>query len=249
MRILLTIQYDGTNYNGWQIQPGKSTVQGKITEILSDLLHEDIKLYGSGRTDSGVHAIAQKAHFDYNGSFPLKRLIGAANTYLPEDIKIQKAEVVPNDFHAQFSAKKKTYIYKFYVSRIPLPLEDRYSVQIPYSIDRFDVSLVRNALISLIGEHDFKAFSSTGSKIQNTTREIYDISLTQNGNQFELSVTGNGFLYNMIRIIVGTMVKIGLKQLPANTFDQMLKTGKRQLGGVTYPAKGLTLLTVEYPDF
>ena len=109
--------------------------------------------------------------------------------------------------------------------------------------------MVKNALSNLIGEHDFRAFSSTGSKIQNTTREIYDISLTQNGNQFELSVTGNGFLYNMIRIIVGTMIKIGLKQLPANTFNLMLQTGKRQLGGVTYPAKGLTLLSVEYLDF
>ena len=210
MRLLCQVSYKGTNYQGWQRQKDAPTIQETIENVLSKILDTPITIYGSGRTDSGVHAIAQKAHFDYNGSFPLKRLIGAANTYLPEDIKIQNAEIVPDDFHAQFSAKKKTYIYKFYVSRIPLPLEDRYSVQIPYSIDRFDVSLVKNALSHLIGEHDFRAFSSTGSKIQNTTREIYDISLTQNGNQFELSVTGNGFLYNMIRIIVGTMIKIGL---------------------------------------
>lgn len=244
--ILMTIEYDGTNYCGWQIQKNGPSIQGVLTETISSLLGENIIIHGSGRTDSGVHALGQKANFIYSGKFPQTKLLNAINTYLPDDIKIVDLEETNEDFHAQYSAKEKTYYYHFYVSRIKHPLIDRYSVNVPYSIGDFDYDLAKQSLNCLLGTIDLKPFSSTGSNIKNTIRTIFDIDLEKNNENFTLKITANGFLYNTVRIIVGTLVKIGLHQLPPDTFNMMLQTKRRNLGGVTYPPRGLFLVDVKY---
>lgn len=250
MRVLLTIEYDGTDFCGWQIQPDKRTVQGELTEALGVVLGAPVVLHGSGRTDAGVHAKGQKAHFDLpadKSDFPLGKLPLAVNTKLPPDVSVLLAEEVNADFEAQYSAKKKTYCYSFYFSRIQRPLFDRFAVQIPYSEDKFDERKASCALQKLVGEHDFSAFSSTGSTVKTTVRTIYKTSLVRKENGvFDLTVTGNGFLYNMVRIIVGTIVEIGLSLRPLADVDDALATGNRLKCGKTFPPQGLTLVEVKY---
>ena len=251
MRILITIEYDGTDFCGWQIQPDKRTVQGEVTSVLENLFGQPISLHGSGRTDSGVHALSQKAHFDLErpSAVPVEKIPYAANTKLPADVCVKKAELVEDDFEAQYSAKKKTYRYSFYFSGINRPLSDRFATQIPYSEDRFDINFARKALEKLVGTHDFVAFSSTGSTVKTTERTIYDATLVRNENGiYDLTVTGNGFLYNMVRIIAGTIAEIGLSQRPLSDVDDALLTGDRLKCGKTFPPRGLTLINVEYED-
>lgn len=248
MRISITVEYNGKDFFGWQIQPGLRTVQGVLTEALSSLLRCSVILHGSGRTDAGVHALNQVAHFDYTGNFPIERLPLAVNTTLPSDVKVKSASVVSDDFNAQFSAKRKTYVYRFYLSKIPRPLIDGFCTQIPYSEEKFNFSSAEKAVLSLIGKHNFLAFSSVGRPVLDAVREIYSASLKKSDGIFTLSVTGNGFLYNMVRIIAGTIVEIGLGLLPESTVEQAFRSLDRKTLGATLPPHGLTLLTVEYSD-
>lgn len=250
MRVLLTIEYDGTEFCGWQIQPDKRTVQGELTAALSSLLGQTVVLHGSGRTDAGVHALGQKAHFDWNDpsdAFPVDKLPLAVNTKLPPDVCVKSAEKVDETFEAQYSAKRKTYRYSFYFSRINRPLVDRYAAQIPYSEEKFDEKKAQAALDKLVGEHDFIAFSSTGSTVKTSVRTIYAATLSRAENGvYALKVTGNGFLYNMVRIIAGTVIEIGLSSRPLSAVNDALSTGDRLFCGKTSPARGLTLLEVRY---
>ena len=252
MRVLLTIEYDGTDFFGWQIQPNKRTVQGVLTDAISSLLGQKVTLHGSGRTDAGVHALGQKAHFDWEdpaGTFSLEKLPLAINTKLPPDVCVKEAVAVSETFEAQYSAKKKTYRYSFYLSRINRPMLDRYATQVAYSEEKFDAEKAREGLKYLIGEHDFLAFSSTGRPVKSSVRTIYAATLERAENGvWSLTVTGNGFLYNMVRIIAGTIVEVGLGIRPAEYICDALTTGGRTWCGKTFPARGLTLLSVEYTD-
>lgn len=248
MRILIAVEYNGKDFYGWQIQPGLRTVQGVLTESLSSLLRCPIVLHGSGRTDAGVHALNQVAHFDYAGNFPVEKLPLAVNTALPSDVKVKSASVVSDDFNAQFSAKRKTYAYNFYLSKIPRPLIDGFCTQIPYSEEKFDFDAAEKTVRSLIGKHNFLAFSSVGRPVLDPVREIYSASLEKNGGVITITLTGNGFLYNMVRIVAGSIVEIGLGLLPENAVEKAFVSLDRKSLGATLPPHGLTLISVEYDN-
>lgn len=244
MIVKLTVTYDGTNYCGWQVQPNKITVQEVIEKALFTLTGEKIKVIGSGRTDAGVHAEGQVAHFKREKeNIPPEKFALALNIILPDDVKIVKSERADDDFSARRSAKRKTYVYRTYVSTAILPLKDRYALQLE---KQPDVSAMKECAKLIEGEHDFKAFCSSGTSVKTTVRTVYSIGIEERGNEIIFSVTGNGFLYNMVRIIVGTLLAVGRGKIGKKEVEDMLATGKRALGGKTIPAKGLTLLSVEY---
>ncbi len=246
MRYLLTVEYFGKNYVGWQSQINGVAVQDVLNRALSELFNENIRTEGSGRTDSGVHATGQTAHFDSEKAFPLNRLPMAVNSLLPKDVRVKSARIVPDDFHVRYSAKRKTYVYKMYVSRFISPVRADTHVQV---VPPVDVELMKKALVDIAGTHDFKAFSATGSKItDNTVRTIYFAELTQKDDELTLTVTGDGFLYNMVRIIVGTLVFIGKGKRPPTALKDMIEKGDRELGGKTFPAHGLYLKEVVYDE-
>ena len=243
MRYALLLSYDGTNYGGWQIQKNAVTVQQKLTETLEDALGCKVCITASGRTDSGVHAKAQVCHFDAQTSIPADKLADALNARLPEDISVLKTAVAPEGFNAQSSAKKKTYCYRFYLSQRRQPLYDRYSVQIKQNLD---INKLEYAAKLFEGEHDFKAYCAAGSQVKTTVRTIYGIKVEQDGCNVAVSVTGNGFLYNMVRTLVGTMIYYASGSLTEEDIFRSLSQGDRNSVGKTMPAKGLTLESVEY---
>ena len=242
MRYKAVVTYDGTSYSGWQVQCGQVSVQEKIEEALGKLFGCKTSIVGSGRTDAGVHAEGQVFSFESDTSIPQIRLYKAINAYLPEDIRVISCEIAPADFNARYSAKKKTYCYRLYCSEVENPLKDRYSVKIfPVDIDK-----MKEAGKLLIGEHDFKAFCSTGSSVKSTVRKIYSLSIKKVKEDITITVCGNGFLYNMVRIIVGTLVAVGEGRLPLENVKKALENGDRTLLGKTLPPKGLTLKKVYY---
>ena len=243
MRYALLLSYDGTNYGGWQIQKNAVTVQQKLTQALEDMLGYKVNVTASGRTDSGVHARAQVCHFDAETSIPAEKLAGALNARLPEDISVLQTVVAPEGFDAQSSAKRKTYCYRFYTSESRQPLNDRYSVHIKHSVD-FN-KLEYSAKI-FEGEHDFKAYCASGSQVKTTVRTIYAIKVEASGCNIAISVTGNGFLYNMVRTLVGTMIYYASGRLTEDDIMKTITKCDRNFVGKTMPAKGLTLESVEY---
>lgn len=244
MRILLTIEYNGKNYAGWQRQKNAVAVQQVLEEKLSLILQTKIILSASGRTDSGVHALGQRAHFDYEGKFPVKKMAYAVNTVLPDDVRVTEAVEVDGDFHAQYSAKRKTYVYKMYVSRTLHPLKNDFFARIPY--ESVDFEKMQRACEKLVGTHDFVGFSSTGSGIKTTVRTVYSATLTRDGEDITFEICGNGFLYNMVRIIAGTLAYIGAGLLPESAVSDVLETKNRKKAGKTFPACGLCLKEVKY---
>ncbi len=243
MRIKLTVSYDGTNYSGWQVQPNGVTVQEKLEDAVKAVTGETVRVTGSGRTDAGVHAVGQIAHFDTKSSVPPEKFYKALNVYLPEDIKVLKSARAEEDFNACTSAKKKTYAYCFYFSEVDLPLKERFSVRIEKTPD---FAMMESAAEILVGKHDFKAFCSSGSGAKTTVRTVYGIEIKRFDSGMEVLVCGNGFLYNMVRIIVGTLLKVGYGEMNIDGVKEMLLTGNRAIGGKTLPAKGLRLEKVEY---
>ena len=243
MRYALLLSYDGTNYGGWQIQKNAVTVQQKLTEALEDTLGCKVSVTASGRTDSGVHARAQVCHFDAQTSIPAEKLADALNARLPEDISVLQTVIAPEGFDAQSSAKRKTYCYRFYVSPRRHPLSDRYSVQIKHGVD---MDKLEYAAKLFVGEHDFKAYCAAGSQVKTTVRTIYDVEIKKKGCNVEVFVTGNGFLYNMVRTLVGTVIYYAAGRLTEEDIVRTLEEGDRNLVGKTMPAKGLTLENVEY---
>ncbi len=245
MRYAMVVEYDGTCYAGWQRQKNAISIQQKIEEALEIVFKQKIIIVASGRTDSGVHALGQVAHFDVDKKLNTRSVMYSINSLLPSDIKLQQLFEVDSDFHAQYSAKRKTYVYKSYINESASPLKDRFYARI---LPPVDVEKMVRASKALIGKHDFRAFCSTGSSINSTEREIYSLDILQDGDEVIFEITGNGFLYNMVRIIVGTLYFIGKGKLPENAIEEMLTSGNRRSGGKTYPACGLTLKKVEYMD-
>ncbi len=244
MKIMLTVSYDGTNYCGWQIQPNADTVQERIEGAIFSLTGERVRITGSGRTDSGVHAKGQTAHFSVEKeSIPAERYAKALNAYLPSDIRVLSSCAVLDSFDACRGAKRKTYKYSCYIWDIELPLKERYSVKLDSELD---IELMKKGAKLFVGEHDFKGFCSSGSSIKTTVRTVYALDIDFDGLNLTFTITGNGFLYNMVRIIVGTLVKLGEKKCSLKDVEKMLLTGDRELGGKTLPAKGLCLESVLY---
>ncbi len=242
MRYKATVIYDGTNYCGWQIQDDKPTVQQQIENALKTLFGKDTSIVGSGRTDSGVHALGQVFSFESDTTIPEKRLYKAINARLPSDIRVTECVSASPDFNARYSAKRKTYTYRLYCSETENPLKERYSVK----CFPLDIALMKKAGSLLVGEHDFKAFSSVGSSVKTSIRKIYSLTIKKTGDDIEINVCGNGFLYNMVRIIAGTLVAVGERRLPIENIEKALICGDRTLVGKTLSAKGLTLKKVVY---
>ena len=243
MRVKITVGYDGTNYCGWQVQPNGLTVQECVENAVFLATGEKVRVTGSGRTDAGVHAQGQVAHFDTNCTIPPQKIYKALNIHLPRDIRVMDSELVDDNFHACNCAKRKTYRYSFYISNVEKPLKDRYAVMLEKLPD---IELMKASARLFIGEHDFKAFCSSGSGAKTTVRTIYSVDVVLKEKDLNVTVTGNGFLYNMVRIMVGTLLEVGYGKIPLSTIEQMLKTGKRTLGGKTLSARGLRLEQVEY---
>ena len=244
MKIKLTVSYDGTNYCGWQVQPNGVTVQEKLEQAIFNLTGETVRVTGSGRTDAGVHAKGQVAHFSVQkATVPPEKYYLALNPLLPDDIKVLSSALAEEDFHACTTAKRKTYSYSLYVSQVALPLKERYAL----GLDKApDIDKMKEVASVFIGEHDFKGFCASGSGAKTTVRTIYSIDTIESNGYITVSVTGNGFLYNMVRILTGTLLKAGYGEIDVQAAKKMLSTGERTLGGKTLLAKGLCLEKVEY---
>ena len=241
--IFITIEYFGKNYVGWQMQNNGVSIEQKICEAARSLLGHDIKLYGSGRTDSGVHALGQTANFYTSSGVPVGKIAGGLNAYLPEDIKVTKAEEKDMKFHARFDAKAKEYVYVIYNRSIMHPvLRDR-ATHVFYELD---LEKMKRAAADLVGEHDFAGFMGSGSNVKNTVREIFDARFEIEGNIIRFYIRGNGFLYNMVRIIIATLIDIGRGRFEEDRIKKVLETGDRDLANVTAPPEGLYLKEVFY---
>ena len=241
-RVLLKIAYDGTDYHGWQLQNNAVTVAETLESALEKLLGAKTSVTGCSRTDSGVHANEFFCHLDCDDNIPEKAFLLGLNALLPNDIAVKDATVVSDDFHARFNAKSKTYIYKMYVG-LTDPFSSRYALRLD---NEPDLELMNDFCKRLIGTHDFIAFSSSGRTVKTTVRTITECYVTKNENEYLLTVSGNGFLYNMVRIIVGTALAVGYKNLLPSCADEALKTGDRTVIGNTAAPQRLFLNKVEY---
>lgn len=242
-RVKVTISYDGSIYSGWQRQENALSVQEVVENAIEQIVGEKIKIYSSGRTDEGVHAIGQVFHFDDISTIPTTKFYLALNSKLPQDIVAVKSEEVEDNFNARYDAKKKTYLYKMYFGDVDLPFERKYKLRIDKNIN---VELMNKGAKYLVGVHDFVGFSSTGSIVSSTIRQIYDVSFQKVENELHMRICGNGFLYNMVRIIVGTLIDIGNGKYPPNQIEKVLEQKERSLAGKTAKSIGLYLESVEY---
>ena len=240
----MIMEYEGTNYHGFQRQINKITVQEVLEEKLAFLMEEDIKVNSSGRTDAGVHAKGLVVNFLTNSTIPVEKLPLALNSMLPPDIAVREAQEVPLEFHARYSAKSKTYNYNILNSRVPSPFLRNYAYFFPRPLD---IDQMRVGAAYLVGEHDFAAFRSIGSSVKTTVRHIYRLEIREKeGQLLEIEVEANGFLYNMVRIIVGTLVEVGVGKITPQQVADILQSKERSRAGQTAPAKGLFLKEVNY---
>ena len=250
MRYVLKIAYDGTNYAGWQCQKNALSVQETLETAIRNALGEEIRVTASGRTDAGVHAAGQVCHFDSERiTVPPERMPDCLNRYLPADVRILDGWAADEEFDANRSAKRKTYCYSLYVSPREMPLKERYAVRIDGAAAT--ESLQKTAKL-FEGEHDFKAFCAAGSSVKTTVRTVYEVRVDESESfgyrDIKIYVTGNGFLYNMVRTMVGELLEISSGRRAEESLLLAYRTGERNLLGKTMPAKGLTLMQVEYTE-
>lgn len=242
-RIMLTVAYDGTNYSGWQIQPHAETIEGILNRELSRLLGEEIKVIGASRTDAGVHAEGAVCVFDTESKIPSDKFSYALNQSLPQDIRIRKSEEVPSDFHPRKCESRKTYAYRIWHDQFPMPTKERYTYWV---YTKLDVERMRKAASYLVGQHDFVSFCSTHTQTENTVRTIWYLSVLEEGKEITILVCGNGFLYNMVRIIAGTLIEIGQGKREPEEVKEMLLARDRASSGPTAPPQGLCLMEYEF---
>lgn len=245
-RIKLVTAYDGTNYHGSQIQNNSETIEGVLKTELSSLLNEEINLIGASRTDAGVHARGNVFVFDTESRIPPEKFTYALNARLPEDIRIQDSCEVPLSFHPRHQDTVKTYEYRVLNRKLPLP---EYRLYAHFTYENLNLEKMNEACKYFLGEHDFASFCAAGSQVESTVREIYDLKVQKEGELLTISVTGNGFLYNMVRIIAGTLLKVGGGQILPEDIPEIIRGKDRSLAGPTAPAKGLTLVKICYPNY
>lgn len=242
--IKITIQYDGSRYKGFQrLQDNDMTIQGKIEGVLSKMTNENIEIIGSGRTDMGVHAYGQVANFKTNSDMSLKKMQKYLTEYLPEDIVIKEIEEVEERFHSRYNVKAKTYLYKIDNNRYRSPFLRKYATHVDKQLD---LDAMREASKVLLGEHDFTSFCSSKSKKKSNVRIIHSISVQEKDGIVSIYVDGNGFLYNMVRIIVGALIEVGLGKKTTEDIRMMLEEKNRAKASDTAPSKGLYLYKVVY---
>lgn len=242
-RIKLVVAYDGTDYCGFQVQNNGPTIEGELNKVLSELFKEDIKVIGASRTDSGVHAYCNVAVFDTDARMPAEKMLYALNQRLPEDIRVQSSCEVASDFHPRHTDSRKTYEYRIYNAPVQNPMKRRFAL---WNYHNLDVDKMKKAAAYLEGEHDFKSFCSADTQVESTVRTIYSAQVTQTGEDIVISVCGNGFLYNMVRIIAGTLLEVGKGKIEPNEMDRILNERNRQVSGPTAPPHGLTLVKYEF---
>ena len=244
--IKLTIEYDGKDFNGWQKQPNKLNIQGEIERAIEEVTGEKVDLIASGRTDAWVHALAQVANFKIqNMSIPVEKIPYALNSKLKKSIRIQSAEEVDDKFHSRYACKKKTYRYTINNSEQGTAIYRNMQYHYP---NKLDAQKMNEGAKYLIGEHDFKSFKASGTSSKSSVRTIYNAEVTQTGNQITIELTGNGFLYNMVRIIAGTLVEVGEGKIKPSDVKRILEAQDRLQAGKTLPANGLMLINVEYEE-
>ena len=242
-RIMLIVAYDGTKYCGWQIQPNAITVEEVLNRELSRLLKEDIEVIGASRTDSGVHAMGNVAVFDTETTIPAEKIAVALNQRLPDDIVITKSEEVALDFHPRYCDCSKTYEYHIINTRIPIPTKRLTNYFVSYVLD---IDKMRQAASYLVGEHDFVSFCNVRTDVENTVRTITALDIITNGNEITIRITGNGFLYNMVRILAGTALAVGQKRLLFDCYVDVFERKNRSAAGETLPPYALRLEEVFY---
>lgn len=241
--IRLTIEYDGKDFNGWQKQPNKLNIQGEIERAIEEITGEKVDLIASGRTDAGVHALAQMANFKTNSNLPVEKYPIALNTKLKKSIRIQKAEEVEEDFHSRYHCKQKTYRYVINNSEQGSSIYRNLEYFVP---NKLNLEKMQEAVKYFEGEHDFKAFKASGTSSKSSVRIIYKAKVEKQGDRIIIELTGNGFLYNMVRIIAGTLVDVGLGKIEPDEIPEIIENGERSRAGKTLPPQGLYLVKVEY---
>lgn len=241
--IKLILEYDGTNYLGWQKQKIGTTIQGTLEEAIADLTNEDIEVTGSSRTDAGVHARGFVANFKTNSRIPADKFREAINHKLPDDIVILKSEEVEVEFHARYNAKGKTYSYSILNREVPSAINRNYLYHLK---KKLDVEAMKEACKYFIGTYDFAAFKTSGSSVKTTVRTITELYIEEEDNIIKIYVTGDGFLYNMVRIIVGTLIMVGSNKINSNEIKNIIDSKQREKAGICVPATGLVLEKVYY---
>ena len=246
--IKLTIEYDGKNFAGWQTQPGKISIQGEIIKAIKEVTGEDVELNASGRTDAGVHALGQVANFKTNSKIDIEKIPYAINSKIPHSIVIKEAEEVEERFHSRYNCKGKTYRYYIRNSKFPSALNRYREFHVP---QKLDIEAMKRAIKLFEGTHDFKGFKSSGGNQKKTTiRTLTKCELKKEGDLLSIELSGDGFLYNMVRIIAGTILDVGLGKIKEEEIPSILESGNRSLAGRTLPPHGLYLVEVRYilPD-
>jgi tRNA pseudouridine38-40 synthase len=242
-RVRLTVAYDGTAYHGWQMQNNGITIESELNRCLSELFQEPIAVIGASRTDAGVHALGNVAVFDTCARIPAAKISYALNQRLPEDIRIQRSEEVEPDWHPRHCESRKTYEYRIYRGEFPMPTKRLYA---HFTYRPLNVERMQRAAAYLVGEHDFKSFCQTGAQVESTVRRIYELDVREEGADVVLRVCGNGFLYNMVRIIAGTLMEVGQGRREPEDILEILERKDRSAAGPTAPACGLTLIKYEF---
>ncbi|WP_096233557.1 tRNA pseudouridine(38-40) synthase TruA [Thermoanaerobacterium sp. RBIITD] len=241
--IMLVIEYDGTNYHGWQYQKNALTVQEIITKAINKITSENVNLIGSSRTDSGVHALYQVANFKTKTKIPVEKLPYAINSVLPDDIVVKSAKDVEDNFHSRYSAKGKRYRYIIFNRKFESPILRNYSWHVSYKLS---LEKMKNSLCYFKGTHDFSAFKASGSPVKDSIRTVTEISLEKDEDIIKFEIEADGFLYNMVRIIVGTLVDVGIGKIEPIEIKNIIESKNRNMAGKTAPPQGLYLLKIYY---
>lgn len=244
-RVMLIVAYDGTDYCGWQIQPNGETIEGVLNRELTNLLGEEIVVTGASRTDAGVHSDGNVAIFDTEARMPADKISYALNQRLPEDIVVQQSMEVALDFHPRHCESKKTYEYRILNREFRDPNRRKNTY---FYYRKLDIAAMQKAAEYLVGTHDFKSFCSIKAQVETTVRTIYELTVTKNEDFITIRITGNGFLYNMVRIIAGTLIEVGLGEIPPQQIERILEEKNREAAGPTAPACGLTMIGIEFLD-
>ncbi len=242
-RICLVVAYDGTNYHGWQLQNNGITIESELNRCLSELFQEEITVIGASRTDAGVHALGNIAVFDTRARMPAEKISYALNQRLPEDIRIQSSVQVATNWHPRHCESRKTYEYRIYRAEFPLPTKRLYSL---FTYHKLDAELMKKAAAYLEGEHDFKSFCQVNAQVLSTVRRLHYVQVEEQGTELVIRVCGNGFLYNMVRIIAGTLIEVGQGKRSPEELPAILEAKDRAMAGPTAPAHGLTLIKYEF---